>query len=115
MDLEAAWQAAAGRTVRLHPSLEGTALLRCVGQRDVDWRLHPNVLVNRYSSTEAILVGLLVEIYHQANGLAGVTIPDGADPDHRPSQLVWLGAPAAAALVMNLSDQQRLVIQDLLG
>ena len=113
-DLESAWQAAVTQAVGTYHFLEGKAFLKSVGAQGQRWKLHPQVLTHRYSSTEAIIVSVLVEVFHQMEGLQGVVIPDAGDSEKRPSEHIWPGAPAAAALVMEPDDRQRLIIQELL-
>lgn len=67
-----------------------------------------DVLSHYYSNTEAIVLGLLMEIYHEVYGLHKIDIPDGMPNNiDRPSEIVWKGAPHAFKIINRLDRRQR--------
>lgn len=98
-------QKAITMTIKNHPGLGNKAF---IVTESGDWTVRPDVTQRHYSNTEAMLVGLLIELYQRCHGL-----PFKWDENEAPSMLIWSGAKNTADLFTCFDDQQQSVIKAL--
>lgn len=105
------WQRAVHRGLEINPSLSRAFVIE--GGRA---RPSPDVYNQRFSSTESMLVGLLMELWRRAHGLDRSAIPSAKKvrSDMGAGEFFWKGASAAADLFDRLDDRQLSVIALLL-
>jgi len=76
------------------------------------WSIHPNISNEFYSTSEAIITGLLLELYHGYYGLPDIDFDYSTD--QHPSESVWAGAKQAALLSDRLDAAQQKILQTLM-
>jgi hypothetical protein len=70
------------------------------------WVIRPGCLSSYYSSGERIACGILLVLYWELYGSRnGVVIPEDAEYDHHPVDLVWPGAWFFLKAIDNLTDE----------
>jgi len=102
-------QKAINLAVENHPGLANKAF----GKSGDSWGIRKTITKQYYSSTEAILVGLLLELYHRCHGLEGIVFDWNNAEDKSPSEFIWSGSTRAADLFDLLDGPQQKVIQAL--
>lgn len=99
--------------VKRHPSLEGKTFIRT---KAGGWAVAHGALYACYSSTEAMVAGILVELIFEAFGSGHIKVRPGTLPDnHKPSQLIWFWAPAFYEVINLLDAEQKEVLTVLIG
>jgi hypothetical protein len=96
-----------------HPGLTKKAFVQSISG---EWGLSPNVLYSYYSSTEAMIVGPIVELFFEVYGSAVVTVrPETLPVGSKPSQLIWHWSPAFFEMTNWLDAEQKDILKELLG
>lgn len=109
MDIEQKLQVAIKNAIEYHDVLGERAFeLNQSGK----YVIRKDVLKHYYSETEGMVLGLLMEIYHELYGLYSISLPDKMpDGIDRPSQFVWKGAPMAFKLINRFDRGQRNIFE----
>jgi hypothetical protein len=111
MNPEERWQYAIGAALQIAPALHRAFKLEGGVARP-----QPDVFEQRFSSTEAMLVGLLMELWRRAHGLDVSFIPSAKNVRGGvgAGEYFWKGASGAADLFDRLDDRQLAVVAALL-
>jgi hypothetical protein len=96
--------------VENHPGLERKAFMKT----DAGWAVRPTITAQSYSTTERIVVGLLLELYNRCHGLPGIKYDPEEAEGKLPSEYIWSGATAAADLFDWLDAPQLAILKKLL-
>lgn len=110
MDIRERLQSAIELAVKRHSGLKEKAFIKDASEA---WTIRENIAHEYYSSTEAMLVGTLLETYHRLHGEPDINY-DFKKNSKSPSQSIWSGASAAVDLIDRLDTPQKQIIKTLL-